>query len=85
MIINRHWHLFEDVKPADGQTVVLCFSNGEVDKQFWTTDLATYCDGTFYKLEYDEHLGVLRKVPVHEKVLAWSSYLTYSLSDEWTF
>ena len=82
MIVNTHWHLYEDVKPADGQTVVICLPNGETDKQFWTTDIATYCDEMFYKLEYDEYLGVLRKVPVNEKVLAWSQYLSYSFDDE---
>jgi len=82
MIVNSHWHILEDVKPADGQTVVVCFSNGTSDKEFWTVDIATYCDEMFYKLEYDPYLGVLRKVPVTEKVLAWSQYLHWAFDDE---
>ena len=46
------WKHVKTEPPAEG-TAVLVSST--------TTDVAYYCDGEFYYLEYDPNLGVLRK------------------------
>ena len=58
--------------PKEGQLVVVLNMNGEKDSQFWTDDYAYYCDGAFYNLQYDPHLGVMRKHAYTEHVDAWT-------------
>jgi len=78
---RKRWHSVKDNPPVNGQCVVVLFMNGERDTDFWTTDIGYYCDGCFYKLEYDPNLGVLRKIYVTEPVEYWSNYITYSPSE----
>jgi hypothetical protein len=79
--MSKHWHSVKDCPPIDGQTVVVLFKNGTGDKDFWTESVATFCDGSFYCLEYDPHLGILRKQFVKEPTEYWSSYYTYSVDE----
>ena len=71
------WNKMDD-PPYDGYTGVVLISGFNGNKlpedEYWT-DIATYCDGIWYKLDYDDHVGVLRKVPVHGDVVAYARYL----------
>ena len=46
-----------DTPPAEGFPCFVKTQN--------RNSVAMFCDGDWYTLEYDPHLGVLRKVPVH--------------------
>lgn len=78
---RKRWHNVKDNPPADGQCVVVLFTNDTNDTDFWTTQIAYYCDGGFYCLEYDPTLGVLRKQYISEPVEYWSSYYTFSVEE----
>ena len=78
---RKHWYKLSDRKPYAGKPVAVLFMNNELDPQFWTTDIAYYCDGDFYCLEYDPHLGVLRKQFVSEPIEYWSEYYTFSADE----
>ena len=78
---RKRWHSVKDNPPANGQCVVVLFMNGECDTDFWTTDIAYYCNGGFYCLEYDSTLGILRKTYVTEPVEYWSSYCTFGVEE----
>lgn len=66
------WHNVKTDPPVEGKAVVIYYNN--------TTDIAYYCDNGFYKLTYDDILGVLRKSYVTDKVTYWSNYLTLPIS-----
>ena len=57
------WKHVSTNPPAEGQPVFIT-RNGE-------KDVAYYNNGSFFFLEYDPHLGVLRKQHVSEKVEYW--------------
>ena len=78
---RKRWHSVKDNPPANGQCVVALHMNGTNDTDFWTTQIAYYCDGGFYCLEYDPTLGVLRKVYISEPVEYWSNYYTFSVEE----
>lgn len=78
---GKHWHKVKDDPPANGQAVVILLTNGEKDPDLWPASIAYYCDGGFYCLEYDDNLGVLRKVYIKEEVEYWSDYCTFSTDE----
>lgn len=82
---RKTWHKLEDDKPRDGQTVIVLYPAIETSSpiaEMLVSDVATYCDGFFYQLDYDDRLGVLRKVPLHDKVYAWAKYIIPNWDDE---
>ena len=66
------WHDLKDKLPREGQHVAVLCKNKELDSQFWFGDFAYYCDGEFYILKYDPHLGVLRKEHYFGDVDMWA-------------
>ena len=59
------WRKYPEDKPMNGQTVLVLIgtvNNEQLAKDAWYPETATYCDGLFYQLIYDDHLGVLRKM-----------------------
>jgi len=78
---RKHWYKVKDNHPANGQCVAMLFMNGELDPDFWTTDIGYYCNDGFYKLEYDPTLDIMRKIYVNEPVKYWSNYYTFSTSE----
>lgn len=78
--MRKHWYNLKEQQPSNGQCVVICYNNGTNDKEFWTTQIAYYCNKEFYVLEYDKHLDVLRKqyVPTPQY---WSNYIIHSFDD----
>lgn len=71
------WRKMDD-PPYEGYTgvVLICGLNGkQLPKDEYWTQIATYCDGFWYYLDYDEHTGVLRKVPVHGEIAAYGQYI----------
>lgn len=77
----REWFDYEETKPTEGRLVCVLHKNGELDKQFWTDDYCYYCDGNFYTLDYDPHLGVMRKNVCLEKVDMWTAPLYPNFPD----
>lgn len=75
------WKNIEKDPPCEGSLVFILQLNGELDKDFWTTEAAYYCDGEFYVLEYDPHLGILRKQHVSNKAKYWHPVYFPSYSD----
>lgn len=57
------WQSVQTNPPAEGKAVFIYRKEPFV---------AYYCDGEFYYLEYDPHLGVLRKQHVSEKIQRWA-------------
>ncbi len=55
------WHDLKKDPPVEGVAVMM--SNKTV---------GYYCDGEFYFLKYDPHLGVLRKEHVNDKIEYWT-------------
>ena len=78
---RKRWHSMKDTPPANGQCVAILIMHGTKDTDFWTTQIAYYCDGDFFCLEYDDTLGVLRKVHINEPVEYWSSYYTFDTEE----
>lgn len=78
---RNHWHDLNKDKPSEGQCVVILHTNGNLDPDAWYTDIAYYCDGSFYCLELDPHLGVLRKEHINEKIRYWSTYIHYDVAE----
>ena len=73
------WKKYPEDKPMNGQTVLVLIgtvNNEQLAKDAWYAETATYCDGLFYQLIYDDHLGVLRKMPVNETVEGWCFCIT---------
>ena len=75
------WKSFKEFKPSTGQDVLVLHMNGEKDPDFWTTEVAYYCDGGFYYLEYDPNLGIMRKQFMTEPVDYWTQYLIPDMSE----
>ena len=75
---RKHWYKLPDQKPYEGKAVVVLNMNGTYDTDFWTTEIAYYCDEQFYFLEYDPHLGILRKQHYPYKVEYWADYFTFN-------
>ena len=69
---RRTWFSLKEHPPSNGKPVVVLHMNGELDPDFWTMDIAYFCNGEFYNLEYDPHLDILRKVFVTEPVEYWA-------------
>ena len=72
------WTNFKDVIPYEGYTGIVLITGtklGELPKDEYYTMIATYCDGLWYKLEYDNHTGVLRKVCITQTVGYYTDYL----------
>ena len=55
------------------------FPNNSLPQDEYWYDIGTYCDGNWYKLDYDDRLGVLRKVPVKGDIAAYAQYLVPKL------
>lgn len=53
--------------PAEGTPILV--SDGQHKK------VAYFCDGNLYYLEYDPHLGVLRKQVLHGNFNLWTEIL----------
>ena len=78
---RKRWKRVKETPPAEGAAVVILLTHGEQDSDFWTTEIAYYCDGQFYNLEYDPHLGILRKQHVSEPVEYWATWWTWSIDE----
>lgn len=78
---RKHWRSVKETPPSNGQCVVVLFKNDDADPDFWTRDIAYYCNDGFYKLEYDPVLDIMRKVYVNEPVEYWANYYTYSTDE----
>lgn len=70
------WKKLEEHTPVEGNVYGLLISaaekkNADRPKSDWETNIGTYNDGEFYSLQYDPHLGVVRKDIVHGKVKAF--------------
>lgn len=61
-----NWHSMKESVPAEGAAVIILNTNNN-------PDVGYYCDGDFYFLEYDPHLGVLRKQHIPYKVKFWKT------------
>lgn len=77
----KYWYNVKEQPPYEGSPLLILMQNGEKDTDFWTTDIAYYCDGGWYKLDYDKNLGILRKVFVTEPVEYWAKYMEPDFSD----
>ena len=73
--VRKSWHSVKTDPPAEGRAVLILNTLGERDSQLWTTDIAYFCDGEFYYLELDPHLGILRKEHVDFNVEYWADYI----------
>ena len=73
---RKSWFNVKTKTPAEGMPVVILQMNGVYDPEAWTTDIAYFCDGSFYNLQLDPILGVLRKEHVSEPVEYWTQYIT---------
>ena len=69
------WHKVKELPPVEGMPVIVLYKNNKPDKDCWTTDIAYYCDGEFYRLVLDPYLGVLRKELSQEPVEYWTEYI----------
>lgn len=69
--MTKNWHNIREEQPLQGESVLIFEEIGND----WTTDIAYYCDGSFYCLEYDPHTGVLRKTYINEPVKYWAKYI----------
>lgn len=63
-LTNMDWKNIDTNPPAEGEAVFILRKNKPM--------IAYYCDGSFYYLEYDAHLGVLRKQHVSDTVIKWA-------------
>lgn len=73
--MNENWIPMHEKTPAEGKPLLIMLADGEGNPDLRTADIAYYCDGTFFKLELDPHLGVLRKQCVNGKVTHWAKYI----------
>ena len=64
-----NWTEMKEKKPEEGFTAVVLI------KETNTMEVATYCDSMWFQLSYDNHLGILRKMPVRGTVLAYHSII----------
>lgn len=64
---TRDWKNLETNPPAEGKAVLILSGKDPM--------VAYYCDGSFYYLEYDPHLGVLRKQHVSKTILKWAEII----------
>lgn len=82
---SKKWKLMSETPPYEGYTGIVLINSldGKIlpKEEYWT-EIGTFCDGEWLKLDYDEHLGILRKVPIHGKVYAYARYLVPSWEDE---
>ena len=68
------WKNVKSNPPHDGDTVVAIYRE-EGGKAFpYSAKIATFCDGSFYFLSYDPHLGVLRKSHMSENPEFWAEW-----------
>ena len=72
-----NWTPISENKPYNGFIGALRIiprgDNGPLN-EYWY-DIGTYCEGDWYKLEYDDTLGTVVKVPVHGKIDSYSPIL----------
>ena len=55
------WQKIKDNPPPVGIPVIVIDTHHETDTDWWTDDIVYYCDGSFWTLEYDNKLGIMRK------------------------
>lgn len=78
---RKHWQSVKECPPANGACVAVIYDAKTKDPDFFVTDIAYYCDEEFYKLEYDENLGIMRKIFVSDPVMYWSKLIFYDTSE----
>ncbi|MBP5565053.1 MAG: hypothetical protein J6X45_04965 [Lachnospiraceae bacterium] len=69
----NNWNNVKTNPPAEGVPVIV-FSKA-------TPTIAYYCDGGFYNLKYDPHLGILRKEYIGTPSY-WANYITPAFDAE---
>ena len=69
----KRWFKVSEKKPYEGIAIMILDRHGYLDSDCWDPEVAYYCDGEFYQLEYDDVLRVLRKKRVNDNVEYWAS------------
>ncbi len=67
---NMLWTDINTTTPPEGIPVLILFTE---QSDAYASDVAYFCDGSFYNLKLDPNLGVLRKEHVNNAVKYWTT------------
>lgn len=74
------WNKTSDMNPPRGKPVVVLTHTNKDDSKTLVSDIAYYCDGSYYALKLDPRLDILRKVCI-PKPEYWVDYRYFNESD----
>ena len=74
----KYWQSVKDDPPPEGEPVLVLEKHYSEDPDYWTTEVAYFCDDAFWNLEYDPNLGIMRKNFYGQHPEYWAQYIVPS-------